>query len=1612
MAKDWRKLDTEQTPAAKQSARSKKIVGVLAMLLAFASALVVLIYILWNPAHPPDQLPIFVTESDNPYLPVNAQARQDWQALQEVFKENWSNKRTDQDRSEIERNLSALQKHSSADRVVVYLSGYVRCDSDGTLYVLTGDATADIPASGLPLRTVLEALHDCPAKEKLLVLDVMRPLTDPRLGVLADDAAGRVHALVKDMLDQSPDDPLWVLCACAPGQVAWTSQELGQSAFGYFVKLGLSGEADGYGDGKAEGRVMVRELAAYLHDQVDRWTRQNRGARQTPILLGKGNDFELFRLEQNTPKEPPAAAPAEGETAASPQRVVETYPGWLLDQWKLRDQWEDDGTVRLAPRSFRQLEARLLRAEQHWRGGTDPEEVKKQLLRDVANCQKQVQDMQEAISKPQPRSLALAVALGRKHDDAVQKFVEEWLKNPTPPKTPVTPEALLGALRKQFKDQSDADFNFNLAWALFETAVHDPSLDSDRLRLLNGTLTQRDLQGKYVETFFLQRLVRLADTIKKDGGAFDPATVSTALQAVHEGERAMACASWQDPLGEPRVLSWVAPALDRAAQKRHDGEVLLFTYRYVPVEKARKLLGEAVQAYQSVAQEIARLQQVYKAYDQALVRLPGYAPYFLYRPNEVHEWENWKEATRLTAEMGRLLAQAPSAGQVLPENERGDRINKLAETEQALHYHLTMLNRPFSLEKDGLLAGWLKQAELPDATPASYHQLEAALRVPCLRAGTRKKVSDMQHKLAERLATADQRTEKKEWSQADQDQAERAENERAARRARFLVELFQMGSAPNVDALARAVAQAGQTVPGDKIWPALGQEVRKFWANLPSQVTGAPTGGLSGLARDRLCAVLYPLDAPATAELDPHLPLKQAEARDLWRWLCDRCQYEKRDWQGLRDDASEFYVDAAQEYRSVSGAAPPDVYLSFQLPDITEKPKLREGGRATHYPLELRLHKDSNGNPAAITSPTVVDDESWLEATLKPDGSMNKEAVRLDVMLALRPDAERNTTAPPLGLLIEADVNGWTFHHKIEADLPDARKSLHLLVGATKEPPTRSLPETIELRPKTAQPYYVFVKNPAPEPRKITVRINAAGQDIPPLTLDVPGDQVTQIQFKPPVGAKPGDATELKDGRITVGLFDPANPNLALDKKTLHAKILRPQEYINANPSFVPGDKNRLIVDVFPIAPIIGPPCRVKLVLSPEAIPGFIRFEDGTLEGQLEPGKSEHLTLSANNLQFQESVSDRVGTVYLTVDGYERALIFRVPFPSRGTPRLSWLVEKPDLRVPSSQVTAPDENYKLHLQVDNAPPNAKVEIAVDKNNTNDFAPEPSLRGGRDERVTFTPGADGALVFGSDVKDWVVPLDTRGFRGPRKVRLRMVEPGPEGNEKLLVEKMITIVVDDTKPVDVHFVSVDGTNVADRAGSKDPIPVVPQQAGYVKVEAEGDDPESGISQVYFFVGEPKDDRRPDGEKPVVGRHVPETKRWRALLPVKDFGETTISVEFINGVQRNKFETITLALHDREKEPKAGNTPPAKPAPGAIAGVVTGPGGTQPGATVILKDDKGKEKDQQKADANGRFIFGQLEPGTYTVSSAVGERKDSKQVPVSAGKTTDGIELKLRQ
>src|SRR5439155_5670930 len=111
----------------------------------------------------------------------------------------------------------------------------------------------------------------------------------------------------------------------------------------------------------------------------------------------------------------------------------------------------------------------------------------------------------------------------------------------------------------------------------------------------------------------------------------------------------------------------------------------------------------------------------------------------------------------------------------------------------------------------------------------------------------------------------------------------------------------------------------------------------------------------------------------------------------------------------------------------------------------------------------------------------------------------------------------------------------------------------------------------------------------------------------------------------------------------------------------INVNLLSPKDYVEVSAISYDPTANRLEARIKAKPLFAGPPCKVTLDLRPERIPGLIPTarKEGNYSDLVQKGKDGFLV--AGNLQFRPGPAVN-GLVYITVDGYERAFIYKTTF--------------------------------------------------------------------------------------------------------------------------------------------------------------------------------------------------------------------------------------------------------------------------------------------------------------------------------------------------------------
>jgi hypothetical protein len=813
----WRgKRSTPPTGAQAAAQKRRQIVTLFFVILALAGATAAWFFFL-RPLARPYFVAIWIDQYTDLRIPVNAWSEQDRHDLLNIGWEE-KNEFASQERHQLLDELRGLE--GKKDRpVVVYLSAFAVRGEQGQIYVLPATARLDDLTSWLPLADVFRSLRDCPSRHKLLILDITHPFVEPRAGILANDIGEPLRGMVEEAVQADPH--LLVLGAAGPGQVSAVAEDMRHSVLAYYVIRGLQGMADGYHPGNRPNReVSAQELVHFVAARVDRWSGRNRTVPQTAYVLGSDRDFPLVMAVDNpVPVEEPEAIP--------------DYPGWLRAGWEVRDRWWNT-TFRAAPDVFRQLEITLLRTEQQWRGGGDEGKLQRELHSEMRRLQQRHDHLVAQVPRPEPRSLALALAQGQKGADLRAALLHQKLKElaalDAQARQPKAEEAVKAKLKtaldeflKPFEGKS-----FQLAHLAFENLLAEDNPRPERVLFYHSLVETIQPPPPFAETRFLQRLAGLA-------GSADPKdwprnAVKDALRVVSVMEQVAAA----DPL---RALPWVYRFRMVADRKRDEAERLLLAGDPKSWAAAEQRLPGVVSDAEQILRFLDILSQAYRQRDKARVLLPSYLPYLELADFQARYESVWMNACSTLRGLEEALV-VPTGWASLPIDEHhkqlAGHVKHVKGQSDALQDNLQTLGLPFREEQ-------LKRTleETRNGGPAGWLLLSTLLDGPWLWAGDRpvvwKAARDISWLLHKRTVDLDRESESERRSQAapvpfSAEKAIQQEREQALRRARWSIALLQLEGRPGVGKLEDLVQQVRKGMDKRPAWHALSRGLLEAWS--------------------------------------------------------------------------------------------------------------------------------------------------------------------------------------------------------------------------------------------------------------------------------------------------------------------------------------------------------------------------------------------------------------------------------------------------------------------------------------------------------------------------------------------------------------------------------------------------------------------------------------------------------------------------------------------------------------------------------------------------------------------------------------------------------------
>ncbi|MGF1581083.1 MAG: carboxypeptidase-like regulatory domain-containing protein [Gemmataceae bacterium] len=242
----------------------------------------------------------------------------------------------------------------------------------------------------------------------------------------------------------------------------------------------------------------------------------------------------------------------------------------------------------------------------------------------------------------------------------------------------------------------------------------------------------------------------------------------------------------------------------------------------------------------------------------------------------------------------------------------------------------------------------------------------------------------------------------------------------------------------------------------------------------------------------------------------------------------------------------------------------------------------------------------------------------------------------------------------------------------------------------------------------------------------------------------------------------------------------------------LPIRFMTPSEYIVATPEVE--EKSLKLKLSRSTAKFHGPLCNLRLDVSPKpSLETGPVLRKGTYRQVLLPQTSQpppekkNVLIRTGELPVNDPYTLR--RVYLTVDGYERAIMWT----TSGTGTDPQRIDGTRIRLLAPRYTAPTKKITVKVEVDIPPtvspregtktdprdrPNPlflKIDLVGGKTGNEVVIPLKKLPGHRSHRVVVEPPSpDGSLVIANSVKSWSIEVNTEDVYGVNRIRAQLLE----------------------------------------------------------------------------------------------------------------------------------------------------------------------------------------------------------------------------------------------
>lgn len=1212
--------------------------------------------------------------------------------------------------------------------LVVYLSALARVDDKGQLVLLTKDYVPLSPhKAGLPLVEVLKLLAANQASQKLLVLDISTALESGQAGLFPEEISAEAIAA----LEQVEDPDRLVLLSSDVGQHSHVLPGVGRTSFGYFFEQGISGWADAFNESAvSDGRVSARELAAYVANRVDSWSKKCASSRQTPLLVGDADDFVLTAADRHS--QPPQLYQAK----------VEEYPDWLRQAWQFRHDCLAADMLHTYPLLVRRIDDTVLEVERRWRYCGDEQSLKAYWDATRGPAQRLLDKLTAASQQP--------VSLGRLSANGLvpnPELLAAWkvyfadidrLDTIADPKARQKQHALLTTnLEGQLAEHAPPE----VLLALVETLPSTSASLAVCLPAAADYLQQHGYEGSYLE---LSAICELANLLAIQS-ALTEDDLRLTMQVIFLGERASGL-----PIAEP----YIEGLLIAASAHRLEGEVIVFNPGCGPLDHAR---GE-LQAALSLYQQAEHLQKVAAAAvgmrNRAYAELPAVLPLVRATPALMPAW---KECTRQSKRLCKLLSPELRA-------EFNDQAPIVEQLTSSIAQHLAELETQLELASIDQLAAELKQGSITKRSVA-----DAVLATPLVPLDKRlellKAMETFDAGAASSLDALAMRSDLATIRKAMKPRREESDGSHEGwAEAEFALLIGEMGGLEMAE-FRKRLERAGPTAEINELSD-LSNLLAKAYSTAAQQASSP-----RDLWREDCVARIMPAGyQQGVFSGNQYRPSAQLAALLEADWATR--EHARLTAAAVNPLPAPLYAPAAQ--RIASGNLTAHSQWNIVGPDAQTELSEQHPTAAVQFAV--------SGTKASPTAKVLRPNSALQTSTnVKPasDGCL------VDLDLTIATDAAHAELVAIEGVLVKLTSDDAIRYHLLR--LPGVSRSSPIDAWLTAAGVERPVDGIIAIPPASSPfPVDLILRNRSKIQQQVSVNFTCGAVFSNTITLPA-GETKSALQ-----GATPsGELGPIDINSLQLEVHD-AGTSESLLSRSCELTVLNPLDYVELEEGWIErhGASFSLRLPVRLLASGLNS-SSVQLALDPNGTSTLVSISGGQMAAVLSTDRPR-AEVTAKLKPSAAVQSDESLLWNVAMDGVDRAYCLACRVPTNGESVPLTPLEQPIVRLASPELVRSGADLAFSTKVQAAPRGARIEARLYPASNASLAPARQLALGlaRPDRIVAQPTKKGGLQLSATIADAAGGIDTTGLMG--RFRLEVLLTDQQG--KVLAKDEQPVVVD--------------------------------------------------------------------------------------------------------------------------------------------------------------------------------------------------------------------------